>query len=74
MTDDEVGGWLVTSFTQNTLGDNNSDPLVNLRVIKLNVSENKASHAAQHFIQYVTPTTSLKSVGLVKFLATMTQS
>ena len=37
-------------------------------------SENKASHAAQYFIQYSTPTTSLKSVGLVKFLATMTQS
>lgn len=37
MTDDEVGGRLVTSFTQNTLGGNIGDPLVNLRVIKLNV-------------------------------------
>lgn len=37
MTDDDVGGRLVTSFNQNTLADNIGNPLVNLRVIKLNV-------------------------------------
>ncbi len=51
MTDDDVGGRLVTSFTQNTLGDNIGDPLVNLRIIKLNVRV-KIKPVMQHNILF----------------------